>query len=83
MEMVTLLLREKWKRNLIEKNLIPSDVRISVLTQAREALIRRTVESLVGVENSSRVETRYCFPSDSAKERALRDVRYIGKGVRI
>ena len=39
-------------RNLIEKNAIPSDVRISVLTQAREPLIRRTVESLVGVENA-------------------------------
>ena len=32
-------------RNLIEKNAIPSGVRISVLTQAREPLIRRTVIS--------------------------------------
>ena len=39
-------------RNLIEKKEIPSDVRISVLTQAREPLIRRTVESLVGVEKA-------------------------------
>ena len=39
-------------RNLIEKKLIPSDVRISVLTQAREPLIRRTVESLIGVDRA-------------------------------
>lgn len=39
-------------RNLIEKKEIPSDVRISVLTQAREPLIRLTVESLVGVEKA-------------------------------
>ncbi|GAA5191271.1 2-isopropylmalate synthase [Rugosimonospora acidiphila] len=36
-------------RLLIEHDLIPDDVRISVLTQARDELIRRTVESLVGV----------------------------------
>lgn len=36
-------------RNLVTYNLIPDDVRISVLTQAREHLIVRTVESLAGV----------------------------------
>ena len=35
-------------RLLIEQNLIPEDVTIQVLTQAREELIRRTFESLVG-----------------------------------
>jgi 2-isopropylmalate synthase len=35
-------------RLLIEKRLIPEDVTIQVLTQAREELIRRTFESLVG-----------------------------------
>ena len=35
-------------RSLIERDLIPDDVRISVLVQAREELIRRTVESLKG-----------------------------------
>ena len=35
-------------RLLIERNLIPEDVTIQVLTQAREELIRRTFESLVG-----------------------------------
>src|SRR5580704_7162170 len=35
-------------RSLIEGGAIPDDVRISVLTQAREELIDRTVQSLVG-----------------------------------
>jgi 2-isopropylmalate synthase len=35
-------------RSLIEGGAIPDDVRISVLTQAREQLIDRTVQSLVG-----------------------------------
>ena len=37
-------------RRLIEGNLIPEGVRIRVLTQMRESLIRRTVESLKGVK---------------------------------
>jgi 2-isopropylmalate synthase len=36
-------------RLLIEQNLIPNDVTIQVLTQAREELIRRTFEALAGV----------------------------------
>src|SRR5215203_700764 len=36
-------------RKLIEEKLIPEDVTIQVLTQAREELIRRTFESLHGV----------------------------------
>jgi len=35
-------------RGLIESDVIPDDVRISVLTQAREELIERTVQSLAG-----------------------------------
>jgi len=35
-------------RDLIEQQLIPDDVTIMVLTQAREELIRRTVESVTG-----------------------------------
>ena len=35
-------------RQLIETELIPEDVTVSVLTQAREDLIERTVQSLVG-----------------------------------
>ncbi|MCL4123641.1 UNVERIFIED_CONTAM: hypothetical protein GTU68_021601 [Idotea baltica] len=39
-------------RTLVEKDLIPDDVRIQVLVQAREALIRRTFEALAGVKNA-------------------------------
>jgi 2-isopropylmalate synthase len=39
-------------RDLIEQNLIPDDVTIMVLTQAREELIRRTVESLKGARRA-------------------------------
>ena len=37
-------------RELITGKKIPQDVRISVLTQAREPLIRRTVESMAGLD---------------------------------
>ncbi|HEX6469944.1 MAG TPA: 2-isopropylmalate synthase [Streptosporangiaceae bacterium] len=40
-------------RQLIEEDRIPDDVRISVLTQAREELIERTIQSLVGARNAS------------------------------
>ncbi len=39
-------------RLLIERNLIPDDVTIQVLTQAREPLIRRTFESLQGAKRA-------------------------------
>ena len=40
-------------RSLIEGDAIPDDVTISVLTQAREDLIERTVESLVGAPRAT------------------------------
>jgi 2-isopropylmalate synthase len=40
-------------RSLIEGEKIPDDVRISVLTQAREELIERTVQSLVGAKQAT------------------------------
>jgi 2-isopropylmalate synthase len=40
-------------RSLIESDRIPPDVRISVLTQAREELIERTVQSLVGAKDAT------------------------------
>jgi 2-isopropylmalate synthase len=40
-------------RQLIESDKIPDDVTISVLTQAREDLIERTAQSLVGVRNGT------------------------------
>jgi 2-isopropylmalate synthase len=40
-------------RSLIESGSVPDDVRISVLTQAREELIERTAESLVGARQAT------------------------------
>jgi 2-isopropylmalate synthase len=40
-------------RQLIERDKIPDDVTISVLTQAREDLIERTVQSLIGVPRAN------------------------------
>jgi 2-isopropylmalate synthase len=40
-------------RQLIEEDLIPDQVTISVLTQAREDLIERTVQSLVGADRAN------------------------------
>jgi 2-isopropylmalate synthase len=40
-------------RELIDGGLIPDDVRISVLTQAREELIERTIQSLVGARQAT------------------------------
>src|SRR5579871_2748055 len=61
-------------RELIEQNLIPDDVTIQVLTQARPELIARTYESLVGarraivhVYNSTSVaQRRVVFRTDRA-----------------
>ncbi|MFT3872278.1 MAG: 2-isopropylmalate synthase [Nocardioides sp.] len=40
-------------RQLIESDKVPEDVTISVLTQAREDLIERTVQSLVGIHHAN------------------------------
>ncbi|MFJ1867752.1 2-isopropylmalate synthase [Streptomyces sp. NPDC088097] len=40
-------------RSIIEEGAIPDDVTISVLTQAREDLIERTVESLIGAHRAT------------------------------
>src|SRR5690349_11460949 len=40
-------------RKLVEEDRIPDDVQISVLTQAREDLIERTVDSLVGAPRAT------------------------------
>jgi len=42
----------KFVRELVENRLIPDDVVIQVLVQAREPLIRKTIESLSGVKNA-------------------------------
>jgi len=61
-------------RKLIDENLIPDDVTVQVLTQAREPLIRRTFESLRGVKraimhlynSTSTVQLRVVFGLDKA-----------------
>ena len=40
-------------RQLIEQDKVPEDVTISVLTQAREDLIERTTESLIGIHHAN------------------------------
>ncbi len=42
----------EFTRRLIEENIIPDDVTIQVLTQAREHIIKRTVEALRGAKNA-------------------------------
>jgi 2-isopropylmalate synthase len=66
-------------RSLIEGNLIPEDVAIQVLTQSREELIRRTIESLSGAHRAivhlynatSEVFRRLVFNQDKAGTIAL------------
>lgn len=61
-------------RSLIEENLIPDDVVIQVLTQARDSLIERTFESLVGAKraivhlynSTSTLQRRVVFGQDKA-----------------
>lgn len=42
----------EFTRRLIDENRIPDDVRVQVLVQAREALIKRTFEALKGVKQA-------------------------------
>ena len=42
----------KFLRTLIEKDLIPDDVTVQVLTQSREHIIKKTFESLKGAKNA-------------------------------
>ncbi|MCQ2463125.1 MAG: 2-isopropylmalate synthase [Clostridia bacterium] len=59
-------------RALIEQNLIPDDVRIQVLVQAREHLIRRTFDAIRGVKmvyvhlynSTSELQRRVVFKKD-------------------
>ena len=57
-------------RELIEEDLIPEDVTIQVLTQAREDLIRRTFESLRGAQARDRASLqRHCAGLSSHRVR--------------
>ena len=61
-------------REIIEKNMIPEDVTIQVLVQAREHLIRRTFEACEGAPNvivhfynsTSKLQRRVVFRKDKA-----------------
>ena len=50
-------------RKLIEDNLVPDDVALQVLTQAREHLIRRSFESLQGAKKSNYSCLQFHLPS--------------------
>lgn len=74
-------------RTLIEKEMIPDDVTIMVITQAREHIIRRTFESLEGVNkaivhvynSTSEAQRRQVFrkSKDEIKEIALNGARLV------
>lgn len=74
-------------RTLIEKKLIPDDVTVQVLTQSREELIARTVESLAGVKravvhvynSTSTAQRRVVFQLDKAgiREIAVQGARWV------
>lgn len=77
----------RFLRTLVEKDLIPDDVTIQVLTQAREHLIKKTFDSLKGVKNAiihvynstSTLQRKVVFRKnkDEIKAIALEGVRLI------
>lgn len=76
-------------RELIEKDLVPDDVVIQVLTQARDHLIERTYESLVGTDqaivhvynSTSTLQREVVFDLDKAgiKEIAVHGAQLVKK----
>ncbi len=77
-------------RALVEGNLVPADVTIQVLTQAREELIERTVQSLVGFggtalihlyNSTSTLQRRVVFglDRDGVKDIAVRGAQWCAK----
>ncbi|MBA1834201.1 2-isopropylmalate synthase [Corynebacterium wankanglinii] len=66
-------------REIIEKNMIPDDVTIQVLVQAREHLIRRTFEACEGAKNvivhfynsTSKLQRRVVFRKDREQVKKL------------
>ncbi len=74
-------------RNLIEKDLIPDDVTVQVLTQAREHLISKTFDALKGARqavlhlynSTSELQRRVVFRKDqeSIKELAIEGTRLV------
>ncbi len=76
-------------RHLIEADLVPGDVTIQVLTQAREELIERTVQSVVGANrvllhlynSTSTLQRRVVFGQDrdGVKDIAVQGARWVSK----
>jgi 2-isopropylmalate synthase len=77
-------------RLLVEQDLVPADVTIQVLTQAREELIERTVQSLVGFKgtalihlynSTSTLQRRVVFglDKDGIKDIAVQGARWCKK----
>lgn len=76
-------------RHIIESDLVPDDVTIQVLTQAREELIERTVESLVGAQralihlynSTSTLQRRVVFglDRDGVKDIAVQGAQWVSK----
>ncbi len=77
-------------RALVEQDLVPADVTVQVLTQAREELIERTVQSLVGFAGSalihlynstSTLQRRVVFglDRDGIKDIAVQGARWCAK----
>ena len=60
-------------RALIERKLIPSDVKIQVLTQSREHIIKKTFEALEGAENA--IVHLYNSTSVAQREQVFRKSR--------
>jgi 2-isopropylmalate synthase len=55
-------------RELVEQDMVPADVTIQVLTQAREELIERTVQSLVGFRGTALI---HLYNSTSTLQRRV------------
>ncbi len=77
-------------RKLVDEDLVPEGVTIQVLTQAREELIERTVQSLVGFRGSALVhlynststlqrEVVFGLDRDGVKEIAVQGARWCAK----
>ncbi len=78
-------------RHIVERDLIPADVTIQVLTQARSELIERTVQSLVGApralvhlyNSTSTLQRRVVFglDRDGVKDIAVQGAQWVSKYV--
>ncbi|HEY5336477.1 MAG TPA: 2-isopropylmalate synthase [Mycobacteriales bacterium] len=76
-------------RHIIEADVVPDDVTIQVLTQAREELIERTAQSLVGshralvhlYNSTSTLQRRVVFglDRDGVKDIAVQGARWVSK----